>query len=208
MAACRWCSSAATTAAPGRTARWATAGRTASTIPSPSATAAARSASSPRPGFFFQSACQGDGSYTLREKNGLTYTFESVAGTVGQKAKLLRIADRTGNALTLNYAGNLLSGVSDVLGRGLAFSYAGGRISQIGDWTGRGRRPGPLQLQLLRCRRRHQPQSRHAQLHPAARQRHDVRILQQRQGVPARHHAGRDHHLHLQRLPRRDRFHQ
>ncbi|GAB4512556.1 MAG: hypothetical protein Tsb0026_16580 [Sulfuricaulis sp.] len=35
----------------------------------------------PPPGFFFQTTRNTDGTYSIREKNGLTYTFENVAGT-------------------------------------------------------------------------------------------------------------------------------
>src|SRR5437899_12354071 len=79
------------------------------------------SAFTPPSGFFFQTARQADGTYTIREKNGLTYTFESVAGTVGQRARLLRITDRNGNTLTLTYGaatGRLASG-HDGIGRSL-----------------------------------------------------------------------------------------
>jgi RHS repeat-associated protein len=92
----------------------------------------------PPPGFFFQVARQADGRYTIREKDGLTYTFESVAGTAGQRARLLRITDRNGNALTLGYTGARLTSVSDPLGRQLTIGHDGSdRITQLCDWTAR-----------------------------------------------------------------------
>src|SRR5439155_220180 len=94
----------------------------------------------PPSGFFFQTARQADGTYTIREKNGLTYTFESVAGTVGQRARLLRITDRNGDTLTLTYgaATGRLASVTDGLGRSLTFTYdVNTRVSAISDWTGR-----------------------------------------------------------------------
>ena len=84
-----------------------------------------------------------DGKYQLTERSGMVYVFESVnAGTTdtGLAARLLSIADRNGNTLTLAYnatCGNNLCSVTDALGRALSFSYSGGRISQISDWSGR-----------------------------------------------------------------------
>ncbi len=89
-------------------------------------------------GFYFQVNRISGGKYTIREKNGLTYTFESVAGTVNQKARLLTVQDRNGNTLTLSYSGNRLNRVTDGLGRYLQFGYAGNdRIDSITDWAGR-----------------------------------------------------------------------
>src|SRR6266508_3239502 len=90
--------------------------------------------------FHFQVARQPDGTYTVREKNGLTYTFEAVAGAVSDRAKLLRIADRNGNALTLTYSGTCLAAVTDGAGRRLTFFPDGQtppRIAAIRDWTSR-----------------------------------------------------------------------
>jgi len=88
-------------------------------------------------GFFFQTTRNGDGTYTIREKNGLTYTFESVTGTIEQKARLLSIRDRNGNTLSLTYSGSNLQYVTDGLGRRLTFTYTGSRIETITDWSGR-----------------------------------------------------------------------
>jgi RHS repeat-associated protein len=88
-------------------------------------------------GYYFSVERNGEG-YQVTEKNGLTYTFEDVAGTVGQKARLLRIEDRRGNSLTLTYDGEDLESVADDLGRTLDFSYdASHRIIEITDWAGR-----------------------------------------------------------------------
>jgi RHS repeat-associated protein len=89
-------------------------------------------------GFHFQAARQTDGTYTVREKNGLTYSFEVAAGTIGQKARLARISDRGGNALVLTYNGANLAAVADGLGRNLTFtSDPSGRIVEVADWSGR-----------------------------------------------------------------------
>ncbi len=90
------------------------------------------------PGIFVDFKRLGDGTYTIREKNGLTYTFESVDGSVvGSKAKLTGIADRNGNTLTPGYTGGLLTSITDGVGRSLTLTYTGSRIHQVKDWTNR-----------------------------------------------------------------------
>ena len=92
------------------------------------------------PGIFVAFQRQINGTYTIREKNGLTYTFASNAGaTAGQSASLQSIADRNGNTLTLNYTGANLTSVSDGFrGNVLTFTYdAGNHITQITDLAGR-----------------------------------------------------------------------
>ena len=90
------------------------------------------------PGIFVTLQRIADGRYTVREKNGLSYTFESNAGTTsGQTAKLQSITDRNGNSLTLTYSGNNLTTVSDSLGRQLSFSYNANHLIQMQDWSGR-----------------------------------------------------------------------
>lgn len=95
----------------------------------------------PPQGYYFTTARNGDGTYTIKEKSGLIYTFESVQGTPGQKAKLISISDRNGNKLTLNYSGNNLMSVTDGTGHAISFTYDGAspvnHITQIQDWTGR-----------------------------------------------------------------------
>ena len=95
-------------------------------------------------GFHFTVARNADGTYSIREKNGLTYTFGDtdatpgdIAGTPTQKARLLSIRDRNGNTLTLDYASGKLATVKDGLNRTLTFTYAGARIAQVQDWGGR-----------------------------------------------------------------------
>lgn len=89
-------------------------------------------------GYYFTTARNADGTYGIREKNGLTYTFENLAGTPGQKARLIGIKDRNGNTLTLTYTGANLATVKDGLSRTLTFTYnANNRITQIQDWAGR-----------------------------------------------------------------------
>ena len=77
---------------------------------------------------------EASGQYTITEKNGLVYTFESVNGTTGASnvpVKLLSIADRNGNTLTATYAGGLLNDITDGAGRKLAFTYTGGRLTRL-----------------------------------------------------------------------------
>jgi RHS repeat-associated protein len=70
--------------------------------------------------------------YEIREKNGLTYTFEGVAGTINQQAKLLSIRDRNGNTLNLSYnTDNTLKDVTDGPGRQLAFTYTSNRLTRV-----------------------------------------------------------------------------
>jgi RHS repeat-associated protein len=93
------------------------------------------------PGTFATMDRQADGSFTVREKDGLTYVFESVAGTINQKARLTAIRDRNNNTLTLSYnasCANNLCSVTDPLGRALTLTYdASARVTRITDWTGR-----------------------------------------------------------------------
>ncbi|MBS3934720.1 MAG: RHS repeat protein, partial [Sulfuritalea sp.] len=85
----------------------------------------------------------GDGKYRVTERSGMAYVFESVNATATdtqQKARLLSIADRNGNGLTLAYnasCGHQLCSVTDSLGRALSFTYTSNRITQIADWSGR-----------------------------------------------------------------------
>ncbi|WP_458250536.1 RHS repeat-associated core domain-containing protein [Geobacter anodireducens] len=97
------------------------------------------SAFTPPKGFHFQVAREANGTYTVTEKNGLTYNFESVAGTVGQKAKLLSIRDRNSNTLTMGYTGGNLTSITDGAGRSLNLTVVGNRITEVRDWSGRTR---------------------------------------------------------------------
>jgi RHS repeat-associated protein len=88
-----------------------------------------------------------DGTYTLAEKNGLTYKFESATGPSAATtaatpvyARLLSITDRKGNVLTLNYSGcgTYLCSVVDGIGRSvLTFHYTGSHLDQVTDFSGR-----------------------------------------------------------------------
>ena len=89
-------------------------------------------------GYYLQASRSADGTYTLKEKNGLTYTFENVAGTLGQTAKLMSIRDRNNNTLTMNYTGENLTSVTDDLNRSLILEYnIDSRIKEVRDWAGR-----------------------------------------------------------------------
>jgi RHS repeat-associated protein len=88
----------------------------------------------------------GTGRFRITETGGLSYTFDqpgtlpSVLQTPASapRARLLAIADRYGNTLTLNYTGSQLSSLSDSLGRTvLTFTWTGNRITQVKDLANR-----------------------------------------------------------------------
>ena len=74
-------------------------------------------------GIYVTAKRDSDGRYSIKEKNGLTFYFESVAGKPGNVAKLVRVIDKNGNKLTLNYTGSKLNTVVDDLNRALTFYY-------------------------------------------------------------------------------------
>lgn len=90
-------------------------------------------------GVYIQFKRETNGTYTIREKNGLTYTFENISLTAdGQTAKLQTIVDRHGNTISLTYNGSgQLSEVKDAVNRSLTFTYVNNRIQTVSDWTGR-----------------------------------------------------------------------
>ncbi|WP_225616339.1 RHS repeat-associated core domain-containing protein [Methylomonas albis] len=87
------------------------------------------------PGVYTALKREADGSWSVTEKNGLRYGFESNTGvTAGQAARLLTIQDRNLNTLSLAYntgCGNLLCTVTDGPGRKLAFHYTANRLDQV-----------------------------------------------------------------------------
>lgn len=86
-------------------------------------------------GHYFTLRKNADSTYTIADKGGVTYTFEAVAGTKDQRANLIAIKDRNGNALNLGYdASKRLSTVSDGV-RTLTFGYDGAstRIRDVTD---------------------------------------------------------------------------
>ncbi len=96
------------------------------------------------PGTYATMTRNANGSYSVVEKDGMTYTFESIAGTINQKARLLSVNDRNGNTLTLTYSAacnNNLCAVKDSLNRTLSFTYNAdspvNHLTQMIDWTGR-----------------------------------------------------------------------
>lgn len=85
----------------------------------------------PPPGHFGTLVQNGDGTWTLTERNQIKRTFSSAG-------KLTAIADRNNNSLALAYDGSArLSTVSDPSGRSLTFTYTGSRIATITDPLGR-----------------------------------------------------------------------
>ncbi len=69
----------------------------------------------------------------------MTLYFENIAGKAGDTARLLRLVDRNGNTLRMNYNGDKLASVQDDLNRHLTFHYDNNdlHITRITDWSGR-----------------------------------------------------------------------
>ena len=85
----------------------------------------------------------GDGSFTLTTKDGMTYQF---LAPVAEKAALASITNRNGQTVSCHYQNGALRTVTDTPGAGgtpgpdrnLTFSYdANGALSAVEDWTGR-----------------------------------------------------------------------
>ena len=81
-------------------------------------------------------------TYTLRYKDGTTYLFAVVSGTlfnIGMPVyRLQSITDRNGNVTVLTYAAGLLVSVADTYGHSYTFSYyPSSRLSGITDPLGR-----------------------------------------------------------------------
>lgn len=103
-------------------------------------------------GFFFTVSRQSDSNFLIQENSGFKYVFENKTASVpandaaalSNRARLVRVEDRNGNALTLSYvattgcSGAQVCKVTDALNRSLNFTYnAAGRLDSIADWTGR-----------------------------------------------------------------------
>lgn len=83
-----------------------------------------------------------DGSFTLTQKDGTTYRFESVSGTpflaAGPVWRLVRIEDRNHNATMLTYASGNLTKITDTYNRLLTFEYnAKNKLVRVTDPLGR-----------------------------------------------------------------------
>lgn len=65
-----------------------------------------------------------DGTYTIQEKEGTKYHFNS-------SGNLDSITDTDGNTTTVSYANGNISSVSDVSGRSVTFNYTNGQLSSI-----------------------------------------------------------------------------
>jgi len=81
---------------------------------------------------------EANGEYAIREKSGLTFYFENIAGLPDEKAKLIRVTDRNGNSTHFAYNGENLTTVTDDLNRSLMFYYdnADHHITRVVDWSG------------------------------------------------------------------------
>ncbi len=90
-------------------------------------------------GIYVTARREANGEYRIREKGGLTLYFANVPGKAGDTARLLRLVDRNGNTLRMNYNGDKLASVQDDLNRRLTFHYDNGdqHITRITDWSGR-----------------------------------------------------------------------
>jgi len=78
-------------------------------------------------GVFDILAAGAGGTYTLTKKNQMVYLFDA-------SGRLVSIADRNGNTLTLIYTGGNLSSVTDTAGRNISFTYdASGHLTKITD---------------------------------------------------------------------------
>ncbi len=54
-------------------------------------------------GIYVTARREANGEYRIREKGGLTLYFSSVPGKASDTAHLLRLIDRNGNILRMNY---------------------------------------------------------------------------------------------------------
>lgn len=70
-----------------------------------------------------------DGSFTRAAKYGKTYMFDP-------SGKLVRVADRNGNAVVLTYTGSDLTRVMDGVGRTAKIGVSGGKIVSVTDYSG------------------------------------------------------------------------
>ena len=79
-----------------------------------------------------------NGSFTLRDPDGLLHDFHAFDGS-NKQGSLEEMTDRNGNRITFAYDyQGLLMGMVDVLGRSITLQYdANGRLASIGDSTGR-----------------------------------------------------------------------
>ncbi|PIZ16104.1 hypothetical protein COY52_08035, partial [Candidatus Desantisbacteria bacterium CG_4_10_14_0_8_um_filter_48_22] len=71
-----------------------------------------------------------DLTYTLKEKDGTEYYFDS-------QGKLTTIQDRNNNQVVLSYTGNLLTSITDSVNRAISFSYVNNKLSSMADPFGR-----------------------------------------------------------------------
>jgi RHS repeat-associated protein len=93
-------------------------------------------------GYFETLVKNPDGSFTLRQKTGTTFTFTTVPGTpflvVGPVYRLTKVVDRNGNTTTLTYTAGNLTSVTDTYGRTLTFTYTAlKKIASVTDPAGR-----------------------------------------------------------------------
>jgi len=95
-------------------------------------------------GMYITAKRESSGEYSIKEKNGLTFYFENIAGVPDSTAKLTRVVDKNGNTLRFAYSGNNLQYVTDDLNRALTFYYDDGNahITRVVDWSARTYRYG------------------------------------------------------------------
>jgi RHS repeat-associated protein len=89
------------------------------------------------PGYFETLVKNPNGSFTLRQRDGTTYDFATVAGTpfliVGPVYRLTKITDRNGNITALTYNAGKLTTITDTYGRQLTLGYTGNNLTSVTD---------------------------------------------------------------------------
>jgi RHS repeat-associated protein len=93
-------------------------------------------------GYFETLVKNGDGTFTLTQKDKTVYKFASVTGTPflvgGPVWRLVSVTDRNGNVTTLTYTAGNLTSITNVYGRSITLSYNGqNKISSVSDPDGR-----------------------------------------------------------------------
>lgn len=83
------------------------------------------------PGLYLTLVKNGNGTYTITEKNGLKYNFSSVGD-------LTSITDAQDNTLTYTYTSGKITGITDPSGRTTTISYGtNNKVSQVIDYASR-----------------------------------------------------------------------
>jgi RHS repeat-associated protein len=84
----------------------------------------------PPPGVADVLTVQGDGSFTLRTKNGIVEDFDTAG-------KIESWSDPNGNAVAFTYASDKLQSASTTTGRAITLGYSGDHVASVTDGNGR-----------------------------------------------------------------------